>query len=233
MGKLDGKTALITGGSSGIGLAAAKRFVDEGAYVFITGRREAELASAAKDIGKNVKALQGDVSNLTAFQYLKAALLSEAGDDTWVLLTNVAFSVTHQLQSDEIDLVAIGPNGVRIIEVKHWTAQWVDGNRRLVDDEADRVTNKARKIGTTLRRICQTLPRVDGAFLITQESTKSRRLVGQKIRGVDFYTLGEWKAAIGFEAPRALSHQQVLQLAHALQPRSALAIDGSPRRLAG
>ena len=64
MGKLDGKTALITGGSSGIGLAAAKRFVDEGAYVFITGRREAELASAAKDIGKNVKALQGDVSNL-------------------------------------------------------------------------------------------------------------------------------------------------------------------------
>ena len=64
MGKLDGKTALITGGSSGIGLAAAKRFVDEGAYVFITGRREAELASAAKDIGKNVKALKGDVSNL-------------------------------------------------------------------------------------------------------------------------------------------------------------------------
>jgi len=64
MGKLDGKTALVTGGSSGIGLAAARRFVDEGAYVFITGRREAELASAAKDIGKNVKALKGDVSNL-------------------------------------------------------------------------------------------------------------------------------------------------------------------------
>jgi NAD(P)-dependent dehydrogenase (short-subunit alcohol dehydrogenase family) len=64
MGKLDGKTALITGGSSGIGLAAAKRFVDEGAYVFITGRREPELASAAKYIGKNVKALKGDVSNL-------------------------------------------------------------------------------------------------------------------------------------------------------------------------
>ena len=64
MGKLDGKTALITGGSSGIGLAAAKRFVAEGAFVFITGRREAELASAAKDIGKNIKALNGDVSNL-------------------------------------------------------------------------------------------------------------------------------------------------------------------------
>lgn len=64
MGKLDGKIALITGGNSGIGLATAKRFVGEGAYVFITGRREAELAAAASEIGKNVTALQGDVSNL-------------------------------------------------------------------------------------------------------------------------------------------------------------------------
>src|SRR6476620_4726339 len=64
MGKLDGKTALITGGSSGIGLATAKRFVEEGAYVFITGRRERELGSAVKDIGKNTRALNGDVSNL-------------------------------------------------------------------------------------------------------------------------------------------------------------------------
>jgi NADP-dependent 3-hydroxy acid dehydrogenase YdfG len=64
MAKLDGKLALITGRSSGIGLATAMRFVDEGAHVFITGRREAELASAVKDIGKNVKALKGDVPKL-------------------------------------------------------------------------------------------------------------------------------------------------------------------------
>ncbi|MFY9770115.1 MAG: SDR family NAD(P)-dependent oxidoreductase, partial [Xanthobacteraceae bacterium] len=64
MGKLDGKIALITGGSSGIGLATAKRFVGEGAYVFIIGRREAELAAAAGAIGKNIRALKGDVSNL-------------------------------------------------------------------------------------------------------------------------------------------------------------------------
>ena len=62
MGKLDGKIALITGGSSGIGLATAKRFVGEGAYVFITGRREAELTAAAGAIGKNIRALKGDVS---------------------------------------------------------------------------------------------------------------------------------------------------------------------------
>ena len=79
MGKLDGKTALITGGSSGIGLAAAKRFVDEGAYVFITGRREAELASAAKDIGKNVKALRGDVSKPDDLDRIFSAIKNDKG----------------------------------------------------------------------------------------------------------------------------------------------------------
>jgi NAD(P)-dependent dehydrogenase (short-subunit alcohol dehydrogenase family) len=64
MGALDGKVAVITGGNSGIGLAAAKRFVKEGAYVFITGRRQAELDKAASLIGKNVTAVQGDVSKL-------------------------------------------------------------------------------------------------------------------------------------------------------------------------
>ncbi len=64
MGKLEGKTALVTGGSSGIGLATAKRFVEEGAYVFITGRREEELSVAVKDVGSNVTGIRGDVSNL-------------------------------------------------------------------------------------------------------------------------------------------------------------------------
>ncbi len=54
MGKLEGKIALITGGSSGIGLATAQQFVNEGAYVFITGRRDTELAAAVKAIGRNV-----------------------------------------------------------------------------------------------------------------------------------------------------------------------------------
>jgi NAD(P)-dependent dehydrogenase (short-subunit alcohol dehydrogenase family) len=64
MGKLDGKIAVVTGGSAGIGKAAARRLVEDGAYVFITGRRKSELDSAVREIGRNVIAIQSDVSKL-------------------------------------------------------------------------------------------------------------------------------------------------------------------------
>ncbi len=79
MHRLDGKAALITGGTSGIGLATAKQFVNEGAYVFITGRREPELAAAVKDIGRNVSGVQGDVSDLADIDRLFAQIRKEKG----------------------------------------------------------------------------------------------------------------------------------------------------------
>jgi NAD(P)-dependent dehydrogenase (short-subunit alcohol dehydrogenase family) len=79
MGKLEGRIALITGGNSGIGLATAKRFVNEGAYVFITGRRAPELTAAVKEIGGNVTAVQGDVSNLGDLDRLFAQIKQEKG----------------------------------------------------------------------------------------------------------------------------------------------------------
>jgi NAD(P)-dependent dehydrogenase (short-subunit alcohol dehydrogenase family) len=79
MGKLDGKIALITGGNSGIGLATAKRFVNEGAYVFITGRRDPELAAAVKEMGRNVTGVQGDVANLGDLDRLFAQIKREKG----------------------------------------------------------------------------------------------------------------------------------------------------------
>jgi NAD(P)-dependent dehydrogenase (short-subunit alcohol dehydrogenase family) len=79
MSKLEGKIALVTGGNSGIGLATAKQFVNEGAYVFITGRRKAELDAATKEIGKNVTAVQGDVSNLADLDRLFAQIKREKG----------------------------------------------------------------------------------------------------------------------------------------------------------
>jgi NAD(P)-dependent dehydrogenase (short-subunit alcohol dehydrogenase family) len=79
MKKLEGRIALITGGNSGIGLATAKQFVNEGAYVFITGRRDSELAAAIKEIGRNVTGVQGDVSNLGDLDRLFAQIKREKG----------------------------------------------------------------------------------------------------------------------------------------------------------
>ncbi len=79
MGKLEGRVALITGGNSGIGLATAKLFVSEGAYVFITGRRDPELAAAVKEIERNVSGIQGDVSNLGDLDRLFARIKREKG----------------------------------------------------------------------------------------------------------------------------------------------------------
>ena len=79
MGKLNGKVAVITGGSSGIGLATAQRFVAEGAYVFITGRRQAVLDEAKSLIGKSVTAIQGDVTKLDDLDLIAAAVKSEKG----------------------------------------------------------------------------------------------------------------------------------------------------------
>jgi NAD(P)-dependent dehydrogenase (short-subunit alcohol dehydrogenase family) len=79
MTKLDGKVAVITGGSSGIGLATAKRFVEEGAYVFITGRRQAELDKAKAEIGRNVSTVQGDVASLEDLDRLYAQVKAEKG----------------------------------------------------------------------------------------------------------------------------------------------------------
>jgi NAD(P)-dependent dehydrogenase (short-subunit alcohol dehydrogenase family) len=84
MKRLEGKVAVITGGSSGIGLATAQRFVEEGAYVFITGRRQSQLDQAVKQIGKNnnnnnVTGVQGDVSNLADLDRLYATVKEQKG----------------------------------------------------------------------------------------------------------------------------------------------------------
>jgi len=74
MGKLDGKVAVITGGTSGMALATAKLFVAEGAYVFITGRRQEQLDKAVKEIGKNVTGVQGDAGKVADLDRLYAAV---------------------------------------------------------------------------------------------------------------------------------------------------------------
>jgi len=79
MNKLEGKIAVITGGNSGIGLATAKHFIAEGAYVFVTGRRQQALDTAVSEIGKNVTGIQGDVSNLVDLDRLYSIVKQQKG----------------------------------------------------------------------------------------------------------------------------------------------------------
>ncbi len=87
MGQLDGKTAVITGGNSGIGLATAKRFAREGAHVFITGRRQKALDAALAEIGGEATAVRGDVADLADIDRLYAAV-AERGRPIDVLFAN-------------------------------------------------------------------------------------------------------------------------------------------------
>jgi len=103
--KLAGKIAVITGGSSGIGLATAKRFVDEGAYVFITGRRQSELDAAVSEIGHNVTGVQGDVSKLADIDKLYAAVKKQKGklDIVFANAGTGAFAPLEQISEEHFD----------------------------------------------------------------------------------------------------------------------------------
>jgi NAD(P)-dependent dehydrogenase (short-subunit alcohol dehydrogenase family) len=103
--KLSGKAAVITGGSSGIGLATAKQFVNEGAYVFITGRRQNELDTAVSEIGRNVTGVQSDVSKMEDLDRLYAAIKEQKGklDIVFANAGTGAFAPLEQISEEHFD----------------------------------------------------------------------------------------------------------------------------------
>jgi NAD(P)-dependent dehydrogenase (short-subunit alcohol dehydrogenase family) len=109
MGKLDGKVAVITGGNSGIGLATAKRFVQEGAYVFITGRTQAKLDEAVKQVGSNVTGVQGDVAKLPDLDRLFEQIKKEKGKLDIVLPTQASPGTRNSAPSMKSTSTASSP----------------------------------------------------------------------------------------------------------------------------
>jgi NAD(P)-dependent dehydrogenase (short-subunit alcohol dehydrogenase family) len=105
--KLANKIALVTGGNSGIGLATAKRFAAEGAHVYITGRRESELAAAVKELGKNATGVQGDVTNLADLDRLVAQIKREKGklDIVFANAGFARFAPLDKITEEHYDLI--------------------------------------------------------------------------------------------------------------------------------
>ncbi len=126
MTKLAGKVAVITGGSSGIGLATARKFVEEGAHVFITGRRQEELDKAAKSIGKNVTTVQGDVAKLDDLDRLYETVRTEKGP------IDIVWAADLKDREIRVNTVSPGPIDTPIYEVLFKTKEAADAAREKI-----------------------------------------------------------------------------------------------------
>ena len=167
-------------------------------------------------------------SERTALGRIKSGLISIAGADEWILLTNLLFSSNKKRQSDEIDIVAIGPPGVRLIEVKHWNARWIRKVPRRLEKEADKLTTKAKRVGTELRKLLRRVGRVDGAILLTPPPGRVAGVTGKLVNGVGVYSLKEWKNAVGLSSSRVLTASDVRRLGRHLAPEEVrLAVENA------
>ena len=169
-------------------------------------------------------------SERRAVGHLKAKLQSV--DGPWVLLSNLSHSQRPGRRADEIDIVAIGPPGVCAIEVKHWDAAYLAGHGPTVDDEADRIDGKAKRIAGALR------PRLDAGFvsgklLLTRGSVRFGDERRPRPRGVEAFGLSEWKALLNVDGAVCLRADQIEAAAQLLAPRSQVALRGELRTFAG
>jgi NAD(P)-dependent dehydrogenase (short-subunit alcohol dehydrogenase family) len=145
MSKLNGKVALITGGSTGIGLATAKRFVEEGAKVFITGRRQAELDKAVAAIGGDVIAVQGDVAQLADLDKVYDVIKTKAGklDIVFANAGIGAFTPLGQISEEQFEQeFAVNVKGV-LFTVQKALPLLVDGASVILGGSTGTITGNA------------------------------------------------------------------------------------------
>jgi Nuclease-related domain len=168
-----------------------------------------------------------NASEKKAFDYIRARLQSELGNDRFLVLTNVVHSVSANAPADEIDMIILGPAGVQVIEVKHWDRNYLRRNKWVAEQEVDKLELKTRKVATRLRAACRSLGRIDGKLLLTRQSGTLR----EQIRGISLYALEDWKALINLDRPHQLSADQLDALAEVIEPRANVALRGEMSRL--
>lgn len=169
-------------------------------------------------------------SEALAIEKLKSKLQGIPGP--WVLLSNLSHSSHTGRLSDEIDQVVIGPPGVFVVEVKHWDPAWIKQNTQIVDNEAERINDKAKRIAGKLRTAFNpgfVAPRL----LLTRGGTGIQG--GQRItpRGVPVFGLSEWRELVDADAAAQLSPEQIERAALLLEPAARPALTGDLRSFAG
>jgi len=150
----------------------------------------------------------------------------------WVLLSNISHSSHSTRLSDEIDQVIIGPQGVFVVEVKHWDAAWMKQNAAVVDNEAERINDKAKRVAGKLKTAFDpgfVAPR----FLLTRGGTGVQAGKRMQNRGVPIFGLGECRDLVDAEGAVRLSVAQVEQAALLLEPAARATLTGDLRSFAG
>ncbi|MDW8208639.1 MAG: NERD domain-containing protein kinase family protein, partial [Chloroherpetonaceae bacterium] len=174
-------------------------------------------------------------SEQNALEFLRQRLNSEAGSDTWFLLTNLLLSLGHESLPEEIDLLAVGPTGVFVVEVKHWDASLLKSTTAEAEKAAERTAMKAKKIAGKLKNVLSFDPGfVQPRLLFTRNdrekhSTPTRRT----IEGVPVFGLAEWRELLDLSvlSSTTLTTEQSAQICQLLQPQAALSITGKVRHL--
>lgn len=150
----------------------------------------------------------------------------------WILLSNLNHSQHPGLRSDEIDLVVIGPNGVHVIEVKHWDTAYLRQQQFVVEQEAERINSKAKRIAGKLRKKLDpgfVAPR----FLLTRGEIKFEADRRPQIRGVSVFGLPECLQLIAVGGEARLAPDQIDLAAKLLEPTAKVALSGDVRSFAG
>ena len=149
-----------------------------------------------------------------AIAYLKPRLSPD-----WILLSNFQHSSRPTRVPDDIDILAIGPTGVFVIEVKHWDVAFLKQNAAKVEYEADKLNGKARRIASRV----QIDAFVPGRFLLTLGDAKYASR--EPVNGARFYSLKEWKDLLEVDRPAVLKPEQVRYLSNEVNPKIALGKD--------
>lgn len=169
-------------------------------------------------------------SERTAIERLRSKL--KGAETPWILLSNLNHSPHPTSRSDEIDLVAIGTPGVCVIEIKHWDTAWLKQQSLTVEQEAERINAKAKRVAGKLRQHFDP-GFVTARLLLTRGELRFEAGKRPQPRGVAVFGLPEWRELLALDGPTRLTPEQIERAAKLLEPAVKVALNGELRAFAG